>query len=89
MEKVVFNAPPLGRVLGRSWRSFCLIFSPSFLTSIFHRFLLDFGRVLGGQSGPKIEIFAIFLDMLVETSFLVEFCQIFDKIDGEKHRDFQ
>ena len=34
--------------LGRSWRSFCLIFSPSFLTSIFHRFFLDFGRVLGG-----------------------------------------
>ena len=69
-----FNAPPLGEGLGRSWRSFCLIFSPSFLTSIFHRFFLDFGRVLGGQSGPKIEIFAIFLDMLVETLFLVEFC---------------
>ena len=69
-----FNAPPLGEGLGRSWHSFCLIFSPSFLTSIFHRFFLDFGRVLGGQCGPKIEIFAIFLDMLVETLFLVEFC---------------
>ena len=69
-----FNASPLWGGLGRSWRSFCLIFSPSFLTSIFHRFFLDFGRVLGGQSGPKIEIFAIFLDMLVETLFLVEIC---------------
>ena len=34
--------------LGRSWRSFCLIFLPSFLTSIFHRFFFDFGGVLGG-----------------------------------------
>ena len=37
-----------GGVLGRSWRSFCLIFSHPFLTSIFHRFFLDFGGVLGG-----------------------------------------
>ena len=36
-----------------SWRSFCLIFSPSFLTSIFHRIFLDFGRVLGGFWEPK------------------------------------
>ena len=34
--------------LGHSWRSFSLIFSPSFLTLIFHRFFFDFGRVLGG-----------------------------------------
>ena len=57
---------------------FCLIFSLSFLTSIFHRFFVDFGRgfgrVLGFQNGPKIEIFGIFLDLLVEILFLVEFC---------------
>ena len=52
-------------------------------------FFFDFGRILGGQSGPKIEIFAIFLDMLVETLFFVEICWIFDKIDGSKHRDFR
>ena len=70
----VFNAPSWGG-LGRSWRSFCLTFFPRlFFASIFHRFFLDFGRVLGGQNGPQIEIFAIFLDMLVETLFLVEFC---------------
>ena len=33
--------------LGRSWHSFSLIFSRSFLTLIFHRFFLDFGGVLG------------------------------------------
>ena len=42
-----FNARSWGG-LGRSWRSFCLIFSHPFLTSIFHRFFLDFGGVLGG-----------------------------------------
>ena len=55
-----FNASPLGGGLGRSWRSFCLIFSALLFKSIFHGFFLDFGRVLGGQNGPKIEIFAIF-----------------------------
>ena len=74
MEKSVFNASPLGGGLGLSWHSFCLIFSSSFLTSIFYRFFLDFGGVLGGQNGPQIEIFAVFLDMLVEILFLVEFC---------------
>ena len=74
MEKDEFNASPLGGGLGLSWHSFCLIFSFSFLTSIFHCFFLDFGRVLGGQNGPQIEIFAVFLDMLVEILFLVEFC---------------
>ena len=34
--------------LGRSWRSFRLIFSLSLLASIFHRFFRDFGGVLGG-----------------------------------------
>ena len=42
---------------------------------------IDFKRVWGGQNGPQIEIFGIFLDMLVQTLFLVEFCLIFDKID--------
>ena len=49
---------------------------------------MDFGRVLGGQNGLKIEILAHFLDMLLETSFLVEFCWIFDKNDGDKHIEF-
>ena len=32
---------------------FCLIFSFSFLTSIFHRFVLDFGEILVGFWHPK------------------------------------
>ena len=43
---------------------------------------MGFESVLEGQNGRKIEIFGIFLDMLVETLFLVEICKIFDKIDG-------
>ena len=35
-----FNARSWGG-LGRSWRSFCLIFSLSFFTLIFHRFFID------------------------------------------------
>ena len=57
-----FNAPSLGGGLGRSWRSFCLIFSLSFLTSIFHRFFLDFGGVLGGFWEAKILDFRFFFD---------------------------
>ena len=71
---------------------FCLIFSLSFLTSIFHRFFrfrIGFGRVLGDQNASQIEIFDIFWDMFMEIFFLVEFCWIFDKIDGQKHRDFR
>ena len=40
-------------VFGRSWRSFCLIFSLSFFTSIFPRFFIDFGWVWGGFGRPK------------------------------------
>ena len=54
----------------------------------FYRFWMDFGRVLGGQNGVKIEILAHFLDMLLETLFLVNFYAIFDKIDDEKHMEF-
>ena len=39
--------------LGRSWRSFCLIFSCLFFTSIFHRFFLDFGGVWEGFGEAK------------------------------------
>ena len=46
------------------------------------------GRVLGGQNGPKIEIFGVFFGMLFETLFLVNFCLIFEKIDDEKHMEF-
>ena len=35
-----FNARSWGG-LGRSWRSFCLVFSLLFFTSVFHRFFLD------------------------------------------------
>ena len=65
---------------------FCFIFSLSFLTSIFHRFFLDFGEVSGGFLEPKMvlksKILFFFLHMFVEILFLVEFCYIFDKIDG-------
>ena len=54
---------------------------------------MDFGRIWGGfweaKNGSQIEIFGIFLDMLAETLFLVEFCWIFYKIDRQKHRDFR
>ena len=75
--------------LGGSRALLALILPPFFafvlnidFSSIFFRFRRGFGRVLGSQNGPKIDIFGIFLDMLVETLFLVEFCYIFDKIDG-------
>ena len=68
-------------VLGGSWtllglilpRFFAFVFNFDFL-SIFFRFWMGFESVLGGQNGQKIEIFGIFLDMLVETLFLVEIC---------------
>ena len=53
----------LGGVLGafgRFRRSFSLIFSLSFLTSIFHNFFLGFGEVLGDPNGSQIEIFVTF-----------------------------
>ena len=68
-------------LLGGSWtllglilpRFFAFVFNFDFL-SIFFRFWMGFESILGGQSGRKIEIVGIFLDMLVETLFLVEFC---------------
>ena len=50
--------------------------------------MVGFGRVLGGQNGPKIEILGDFWGMFFETSILVEFCLIFGKNDSEKHVDF-
>ena len=47
------------------------------------------GKVLGGQNGQKIEILRVLEGMFFETLFLVEFCLIFDKIDGEKNIDFK
>ena len=38
--------------------------------------------VLGGQNGPKIEILEVFLDVLVETLFLVDFSRFLKKNDG-------
>ena len=78
--------------LGRSWRTFCLIFSLSFFyfefLLILSRFRRGFGRVLGRQNGKKIEIFGVFWDMHLETLFFVNFCVIFVKNDGEKHMEF-
>ena len=78
--------------LGRSWRTFCLIFSLSFFyfefLSILSRFRRGFGRVLGRQNGKKIEIFCVFWDMHLETLFFVNFCVIFVKNDGETHMEF-
>ena len=54
----------------------------------FYRFWMDFGRVLGGQNGGKIDIFDIFGGMVVETLFLVNFCLIFEKIDDENIWNF-
>ncbi len=72
----------LSWVLFRSKTDFFRIFfEVNFLYEFwmdFYRFWKDFGRVLGGQNHRKIEIFGIFLDMLVETSILVEFRLIFD-----------
>ena len=66
---------------------FAFVFNIDF-SSIFSRFRKGFGRVLGGQNGPKIEIFDVFFGMLFETLFLVNFCLIFEKIDDEKHMEF-
>ena len=81
----------LGGVLEALGAHFASFFRLLFL----HRFFIDFfsisedfGRVLGGQSGRKIEIFSDFLDMLFETLFLVEFCWISEKIDDKKHMEF-
>ena len=60
----------LGLILPRFF-AFVLNFD---VLSIFFRFWMGFESVLGGQNGRKIEIFGIFLDMLVETLFLVEIC---------------
>ena len=54
----------------------------------FYGFWMDFGRVLGGQNGGKIDIFDIFGGMVVETLFLVNFCLIFEKIDDENIWNF-
>ena len=43
---------------------------------------------MGGQNGKKIEIFDVFWGMHLETLFLVNFCVIFVKNDGEKHMEF-
>ena len=43
---------------------------------------------MGSQNRPKIVIFAVFWGMRLETLFLVNFCMIFVKNDGEKRMDF-
>ena len=40
------------------------------------------------EASRKIEIFGVFVGILFETLFLVNFCLIFEKIDDEKHMEF-
>ena len=91
MSRVSTSTHALGGGLGRSWRSFCLIFSPSFFTSIFHRFFSRFwrglGGVLGSQKALKIDIWGVLGAMLFETLFSTICPSIFVKIDGEKRQD--
>ena len=77
-----FNARSRG-ALGRSWRSFCFIFSFFFL----HRCFIDLFVILNGGLGgiwdaktvEKSIFWAVFGNMLFETLILVEFCLIFGK----------
>ena len=85
-----FNARSWGG-LGRSWRSFCLIFSLSFLTSIFHRFFLDFGGAWEGfwkaQTIEKSRFSVFFGVCFWRPYFWAKFRGISTK-DGEKHMEF-
>ena len=65
----------MNSLFGEFYKKFGWIFLELFETiwEVFWRCLGGFGEVLGGQSGRKIEIFGIFLDMLLDTLFLVEF----------------
>ena len=87
----VSGRPP-GEGLGRSWRSFCLLFSPSFFTLIFYRYFLISEGVLGRFREAKVieksRFGMFFWDMLLETSFSNNFCWIFEKFDDEKHVEF-
>ena len=77
-----FSLLSFGGVLG----AFGDHFAPFFRIRFQHRFFIDFfrfwkgfGRVLGGQNGRKIEILEVFLDVLVETLFLVDFSRFLIK----------
>ena len=88
-----FECAPLGGVLGPCWlicSQFWRIFWLSWFILVFlmnfWRFGLDlsrfgegFGRIWGGQNGPQIDIFGIFLDMFVEIFFLSNFDRFFPK----------
>ena len=67
---------------------FDLVFRIDFL-SIFHRFRKGFGRVSGGQKGGKMEISGVSVGMCFQTLCLIDFCLIFDKIEGGKYMDFR
>ena len=56
--------------LGRSWRSFCLIFSPSFFTSICYRFFIDVGGVWGGFSLLSLLACSAFVGCLACLAYL-------------------
>ena len=65
----------LGGVLGALGDHFALFFRIRFQRRFFidfFRFRKGFGRDLGGQNDQKIEILEVFLDVLVETLFLVD-----------------
>ena len=69
----------LGGGLGRSWPSFCLLFLPSFLTLIFHRFFFDFGGVLGGFWDAKMVEKSIFLVLFWICLWRLQFFSNFDR----------
>ena len=46
--------------------------------SDFFRFWGDFGRVLGGRNGPKIDFWSVFFDVFFENGFGIDFESIFE-----------
>ena len=50
--------------------------------SDFFRFWVDFGKVLGGQNGPKIDFWEVFWQAFFRTRFCIDFSSI---LGGSKH----
>ena len=72
MSRLVEFSAPSWSPLGRSWRSFRLIFSLSLLASMFHRFFSDFGVFLGGFWEAKTvekSTFGVFLGGFVSIPY--------------------
>ena len=76
--------PKLGHFFDVFAYFFDLVFRIDFL-SIFHRFRTGFGRVLGSPKEGKIAISGVSVGMCFQTLCLIDFCLIFDKIEGGKY----